>query len=67
VVFVPVLAGGAPLQHAPAPGGKVVHLGSLELLTAVAFDVGVFALVLGLAVAFIHLIVGTPVEEGGQP
>jgi multisubunit Na+/H+ antiporter MnhB subunit len=67
VVFVPVLAGGAPLQHAPAPGGKVVHLGSLELLTAVAFDVGVFALVLGLAVAFIQLIVGTPVEEGGQP
>ena len=67
VVFVPVLAGGAPLQHGPAPGGKVVHLGSLELLTAVAFDVGVFALVLGLAVAFIHLIVGTPVEEGGQP
>jgi multicomponent Na+:H+ antiporter subunit B len=67
VAFVPVLAGGAPLQHGPAPGGKVVHLGSLELLTAVAFDVGVFALVLGLAVAFIHLIVGTPVEEGGQP
>jgi multicomponent Na+:H+ antiporter subunit B len=67
VVFVPVLAGRAPLQHAPAPGGKVVHLGSLELLTAVAFDVGVFALVLGLAVAFIQLIVGTPVEEGGQP
>jgi multicomponent Na+:H+ antiporter subunit B len=66
VVFVPVLAGRAPLQHAPAPGGKVVHLGSLELLTAVAFDVGVFALVLGLAVAFIQLIVGTPVEEGGQ-
>lgn len=67
VAFVPVLAGGAPLQHGPAPGGKVVHLGSLELLTAVAFDVGVFALVLGLAVAFIQLIVGTPVEEGGQP
>jgi hypothetical protein len=67
VAFVPVLAGGAPLQHAPAPGGKVVHLGSLELLSAVAFDVGVFVLVLGLSVAFIHLIVGTPVEEGGQP
>jgi multisubunit Na+/H+ antiporter MnhB subunit len=66
VVFVPVLAGGAPLQHAPAPGGKVVHLGSLELLTAVAFDVGVFALVLGMAVATIDLIAGTPNERGGQ-
>ena len=67
VAFVPVLAGGAPLQHAPAPGAAVVHLGSLELLTAVAFDVGVFALVLGMAVATIDLIAGTPTERGGQP
>ncbi len=66
VAFVPVLAGGAPLQHAPAPGAAVVHLGSLELLTAVAFDVGVFALVLGMAVATIDLIAGTPNERGGQ-
>jgi len=67
VAFVPVLAGKAPLQHAPAPGAKVVHLGSLELLTAVLFDVGVFALVLGMAVATIDLIAGTPNERGGQP
>ena len=67
VAFVPVLAGGAPLQHAPAPGAAVVHLGTLELLTAVAFDVGVFALVLGMAVATIDLIAGTPTEPGGQP
>jgi multisubunit Na+/H+ antiporter MnhB subunit len=66
VAFVPVLAGEAPLQHAPAPGAEVVHLGSLELLTAVAFDVGVFALVLGMAVATIDLIVGTSNERGGQ-
>jgi multisubunit Na+/H+ antiporter MnhB subunit len=67
VAFVPVLAGEAPLQHAPAPGAAVVHLGSLELLTAVAFDVGVFALVLGMAVATIDLIAGTPNERGSQP
>jgi len=67
VAFVPVLAGGAPLQHAPAPGAEVVHLGSLELLTAVLFDVGVFALVLGMVVATIDLIAGTPNERGGQP
>jgi len=66
VAFVPVLAGKAPLQHAPAPGAEVVHRGSLELLTAVAFDVGVFALVLGMAVATIDLIAGTPNERGGQ-
>ena len=45
----------------------MVHLGSLELLTAVAFDVGVFALVLGMAVATIDLITGTPNQRGGQP
>ena len=66
VAFVPVLAGGAPLQHAPAPGAEVVHLGSLELLTAVLFDVGVFALVLGMVVATIDLIAGTSTERGGQ-
>jgi multisubunit Na+/H+ antiporter MnhB subunit len=56
VTFVPVAAGGAPLEHAPAPGAEVVHLGSLELITAVAFDVGVFLLVLGMAVATIHIV-----------
>jgi multisubunit Na+/H+ antiporter MnhB subunit len=66
VAFVPVLAGEAPLQHAPAPGAEVVHLGSLELLTAVLFDVGVFALVLGMVVATIDLIAGTSTERGGQ-
>jgi multisubunit Na+/H+ antiporter MnhB subunit len=67
VAFVPALFGQAPLRHAPAPGAKVLHLGSLELLTAVAFDVAVFALVLGMAVATIHLIAVAGDEEGGHP
>jgi multicomponent Na+:H+ antiporter subunit B len=67
VAFVPALAGQAPLEHAPAPGAKVIHLGTLELLGAVAFDVGVFALVLGMVVATIHLIAGTAEERGGRP
>jgi multisubunit Na+/H+ antiporter MnhB subunit len=66
VAFVPVLLGGAPLQHAPPPGAEVVQLGSVELITAVAFDVGVFALVLGVALGVIHLIAGTPTDQGGQ-
>ena len=51
VVFVPA-AGRRRAARARArrPGAKVVHLGSLELLTAVAFDVGVFLLVLGAVV-----------------
>ncbi len=66
VAFLPALGGGAPLQHAPAPGAPVVKLGSLELIGAVAFDVGVFALVLGMAVATIGLIAGTRDEEEGR-
>ncbi|HEX2410950.1 MAG TPA: proton-conducting transporter membrane subunit, partial [Solirubrobacteraceae bacterium] len=45
VAFVPALFGDAPLQHVPPPGADVVTIGSLELITAVLFDVGVFALV----------------------
>ena len=67
VVFVPVLLGQPPLRHAPPPGAEVIHLGSLELLTAVLFDAGVFALVLGMVVATIHLIASTPNERGGRP
>ena len=67
VAFVPTFGGRAPLEHAPAPGAEVIHLGSLELLTAVAFDVGVFALVLGMVVATIHLIASTVDERGEQP
>ena len=66
VAFLPALGGGAPLQHAPAPGAHVVKLGSLELIGAVAFDLGVFALVLGMAVATIGLIAGTREEEEGR-
>ena len=67
VVFVPVLLGQPPLRHAPPPGAEVIHLGSLELLTAVLFDAGVFALVLGMVVATIHLIASTVQERGRRP
>lgn len=50
VGFAPVLAGDPPFMHYPAPEAPVVQLGTLELITAVAFDVGVFGLVLGVVV-----------------
>ncbi len=56
VFVVPLLLGGDPLQHAPAPGVSPAHVGSLELITAVVFDVAVFLLVLGTAVAIIDAI-----------
>lgn len=56
VTFGPTFLGRAPLTHAPGPGEKVIHLGTVEVLTAVVFDVGVFLLVLGFAVTTIRLL-----------
>ncbi|MBX5440725.1 MAG: sodium:proton antiporter [Solirubrobacteraceae bacterium] len=47
VFAVPMAFGEPPLEHAPPAGEEPVHLGSLELITAVVFDVGVFLLVIG--------------------
>ena len=62
VLTVPMLLGGAPLEHWPPPGEEPIHIGSLELISAVAFDVGVFLLVLGSAVAIIDALTA-PAEE----
>jgi multisubunit Na+/H+ antiporter MnhB subunit len=56
VTFLPTLTGDAVMTHYPKPGETVIHLGSLELLTAVAFDVGVFLLVFGFVVGIMDLI-----------
>ena len=64
VGFLPVAAGDPPFTHQPAPGAHVVKLGTLELITAVAFDVGVFLLVCGILVTLIHQLARL-VEEGG--
>ena len=56
VAFLPVLYGRPIMTHAPPPGAAVIHLGTLELITAVLFDVGVFLLVLGFAVSTLGLI-----------
>ena len=61
--FVPLAFGDPLLTHAPSPGAKVVHLGTLELLTAVLFDVGVFLLVLGATVGIIHAIAAADEER----
>jgi multisubunit Na+/H+ antiporter MnhB subunit len=64
VTFLPVLYGDSVMTHRPGPGKHVTHLGSLELLTAVAFDIGVFLLVLGFVVGAIDLIARSrPPEE----
>lgn len=63
VLAVPVLAGGAPLEHWPPPDDKPVYVGTLELITAVIFDIGVFLLVLGASVTIIDALAGAGEEE----
>ncbi|MEW6638623.1 MAG: MnhB domain-containing protein, partial [Actinomycetota bacterium] len=50
VAAAPLFFGEAVLTHYPPPGTEPVHLGTLELMTAVLFDFGVFLLVFGFAV-----------------
>jgi multicomponent Na+:H+ antiporter subunit B len=62
VAFVPVLSGRPLLAHLPPPGKKPVTIGTLELITAVVFDVGVFLLVVGVLVVLVHQL-ARPGEE----
>ena len=63
VLTVPMLLGGAPLEHWPPPGEEPIHIGSLELISAVAFDVGVFLLVVGAAVTIIDALAASTEED----
>jgi multisubunit Na+/H+ antiporter MnhB subunit len=56
VFSVPLLLGSAPLEHWPPAGEEPIHVGALELITAVGFDVGVFLLVLGASTAIIDAL-----------
>lgn len=59
----PLLRGRPLFTHLPERGGVVIELGTLELATAVAFDLAVFVLVLGASVGIIHAIARES-EEG---
>lgn len=54
VAFVPVAFGDPIFTHYPAPGVSVVKIGTLELITAVLFDLGLFVLVAGSLIVLIH-------------
>jgi multisubunit Na+/H+ antiporter MnhB subunit len=56
VTFLPVIRGKPILTHEPAANASVTHIGSVEILTAVAFDVAVFLLVFGFVVSTIGLV-----------
>jgi len=65
VGFFPLLLGDPPFTHWPAPRAEVVKLGTLELISAVAFDIGVFLLVCGALVTLVHQLARL-VEETGE-
>ena len=54
VGFFPVALGDPPFTHLPRPGDHVIEIGTLELITAVAFDVGLFVLVTSSLVILVH-------------
>jgi multisubunit Na+/H+ antiporter MnhB subunit len=54
VGFYPVVAGAPVFTHWPAPGVHPTKIGTLEVLTAVVFDLGVFLLVVGVLVVLVH-------------
>jgi multisubunit Na+/H+ antiporter MnhB subunit len=55
ITFSPMLRGDPLLTHLPSPNDQVVRLGSVELITAFAFDIGVFLLVVGFGVTGLSL------------
>lgn len=64
IVFAPVLGGHSLVTHFPGPDREVLHIGTLEVLTAVLYDVGVFLAVWGTLV----LIVDNLLEQArGAP
>lgn len=63
VAIVPLFFGEAVLTHYPKPGAEVIYLGTLELITPVLFDVGIFMLVFGFVVGTINFFARTISEE----
>jgi multicomponent Na+:H+ antiporter subunit B len=61
--IVPALFGRELFEHYPGPNADIIHVGTLELITPVAFDIGVFLLVFGASVAVIDRVARGP---GGE-
>lgn len=53
---VPLALGDPVLTHYPPPGGDVVTVGKLELITAVLYDTAIFGLVLGTTAGILGVI-----------
>jgi multisubunit Na+/H+ antiporter MnhB subunit len=65
--FVGVAFGWPPFTHLPIPGESVIRIGTLELTTALGFDVGVFLLVSGSLVVLIRQLTGLIPDHDDDP
>jgi multisubunit Na+/H+ antiporter MnhB subunit len=62
--FIGLLYGEPPFTHHPLPGETVIKIGTLELTTAIGFDVGLFLLVMGSLVVLIRSLTDLlPVDD----
>ena len=66
VAFVPLLRGEPVFTHWPPPGAEVATVGTLELITAVAFDLGVFLLVIGAVVGTVRALALVQPDDDGE-
>lgn len=61
--FFSVALGEAPVTHHPTPDEHVATIGTLELFTPLAFDIGIFLLVVGVLTMLLHQL-ARPLGEG---
>jgi multicomponent Na+:H+ antiporter subunit B len=61
--FASVALGLPPFSHQPGPGDPVARIGTLELTTAVGFDIGVFLLVAGSLSMLLRELTGLLPED----
>jgi multicomponent Na+:H+ antiporter subunit B len=62
VGFFPIAYGGRIFTHLPRPGVHAVRIGTLDLITAVVFDIGVFLLVVGVLVLLVRELAAPDTE-----
>ncbi|MGN6871653.1 MAG: MnhB domain-containing protein [Solirubrobacteraceae bacterium] len=63
--FFSLASGDPPFTHEPGPGEHAIKIGTLELITAVLFDIGVLLLVTGALVTLVHQL--ARLTEGPEP
>lgn len=62
VLTVPLLFGAPLLEHWPPAGAKPAHVGSLELISAVVFDIGIGLLVVGAVTTIMSSLIAADPE-----